>query len=288
MVVAPFFPGYRVWIENAGGVMRRGSAQAFFQLDIDAVAPRGHPADGGAHHRLSEQTPRGVVSREDPRRARRLERSNEGREQPISPHLRRAVSEVVYGVEVPWVPQVYHTVVCYSYSKSLSLPGERIRPVGARSQRMPLASRVMPAIAPARCRDSCARRRCSSAWCRLRGRAVRMSRRTRVNRAALTRALDEYSYTYVEPDGAFTCGYARWEEMRRSSASRARIRALPVPSKQLRRGAGCAWGLRELRDDLRSLPAWKGDGRSAIERRRQPGRPLSVAAAPRPRRRLHR
>ena len=35
--------------------------------------------------------------------------------------------EIVYGAEVPWVPSIYeHTIVCYSYSKSLSLPGERI------------------------------------------------------------------------------------------------------------------------------------------------------------------
>ena len=36
--------------------------------------------------------------------------------------------EIAYsGVEVPWVPSIYeNTLVCYSYSKSLSLPGERI------------------------------------------------------------------------------------------------------------------------------------------------------------------
>ena len=35
--------------------------------------------------------------------------------------------EITYGAEVPWVPAIYdRTIVCYSYSKSLSLPGERI------------------------------------------------------------------------------------------------------------------------------------------------------------------
>ena len=35
--------------------------------------------------------------------------------------------EITYGAEVPYVPAVYpRTIVCYSYSKSLSLPGERI------------------------------------------------------------------------------------------------------------------------------------------------------------------
>ena len=36
--------------------------------------------------------------------------------------------EIVYaGFEAPWVPHIYRdTIVCYSFSKSLSLPGERI------------------------------------------------------------------------------------------------------------------------------------------------------------------
>ena len=40
--------------------------------------------------------------------------------------------ELAYdGVEVPYVTKVYSdTVVCYSYSKSLSLPGERIGAIG--------------------------------------------------------------------------------------------------------------------------------------------------------------
>ena len=35
--------------------------------------------------------------------------------------------ELAYGVEVPFLPEIYRdTVICYSYSKSLSLPGEQI------------------------------------------------------------------------------------------------------------------------------------------------------------------
>lgn len=35
--------------------------------------------------------------------------------------------EITYGAEVPYIPDIYpDTVICYSYSKSLSLPGERI------------------------------------------------------------------------------------------------------------------------------------------------------------------
>ncbi len=35
--------------------------------------------------------------------------------------------ELAYGVEVPFIPSIFSdTIICYSYSKSLSLPGERI------------------------------------------------------------------------------------------------------------------------------------------------------------------
>ena len=35
--------------------------------------------------------------------------------------------ELAYGAEVTFIPKLFrNTIVCYSYSKSLSLPGERI------------------------------------------------------------------------------------------------------------------------------------------------------------------
>ena len=62
-----------------------------------------------------------------------LERVNAEREarlghpQPIVLISDEPYREITYGAEVPWVPSLYeHTVVCYSYSKSLSLPGERV------------------------------------------------------------------------------------------------------------------------------------------------------------------
>ena len=82
--------------------------------------------------------------------------------------------EITYGVEVPYVPTIYpRTLVCYSYSKALSLPGERVgyvyvsdtmdaeeadRVVLRRRRRRPCAWLHLRAGAvPARCR--CVRRR---------------------------------------------------------------------------------------------------------------------------------
>ncbi len=57
--------------------------------------------------------------------------------------------EIVYGAEVPWVPSIYeHTIVCYSYSKSLSLPGERVGWILVPNTN-PQAARLMPAVAGA-------------------------------------------------------------------------------------------------------------------------------------------
>ncbi len=58
-------------------------------------------------------------------------------------------AKIVYGAEVPWVPSIYeNTVVCYSYSKSLSLPG-RARGVDLGSDPIRRPPRLMPAVAGA-------------------------------------------------------------------------------------------------------------------------------------------
>ena len=60
--------------------------------------------------------------------ARGLERKSAEYGHPIYIIADEPYRELVYGgVEVPFIPTVYRsTIVCYSYSKSLSLPGERI------------------------------------------------------------------------------------------------------------------------------------------------------------------
>lgn len=73
--------------------------------------------------------------------------------------------EITYGIEVPWVPSLYaRTIVCYSYSKALSLPGERIGWVYV-SDSADDGDAVAVAVAGAGRRSAtCARRCCCSAW----------------------------------------------------------------------------------------------------------------------------
>ena len=113
--------------------------------------------------------------------------------------------ELAFGPEQPaWVPGLYdNTLVCYSWSKSLSLPGERIGYILV-PDTVADAKRVYAAVngagralgfvcAPAlfqyvieRCPDLVADR---SAYER--------------NRELMTSILDEAGFDYIAPDGAF-------------------------------------------------------------------------------------
>ena len=78
----------------------------------------------------SPNNPSGVVFSEETLLAlgRVLEQAAQRYGHPIYIISDEPYRELVYGdVTVPFVPVIYrNTVVCYSYSKSLSLPGERI------------------------------------------------------------------------------------------------------------------------------------------------------------------
>ena len=78
----------------------------------------------------SPNNPSGVVYTEETLRglAALLERKSSQYGHPIYIIADEPYRELVYGgVKVPFIPNLYkNTIVCYSYSKSLSLPGERI------------------------------------------------------------------------------------------------------------------------------------------------------------------
>ena len=130
MVVAPFFPEYRPFTESNGGhlVVVPADTDAF-QIDLDQVERRLTPRTQAIIIN-SPNNPSGVVytRRTLEGLARLLERKSAEYGHPIYIIADEPYRELVYGgVEVPFIPTVYRsTIVCYSYSKSLSLPGERI------------------------------------------------------------------------------------------------------------------------------------------------------------------
>lgn len=130
IVIAPYFPEYRVWIESAGArCVEVPAASSDFQIDVEAVR-----AAVGEKTRAvivdSPNNPVGVVySRENlTALSEALEEAQERYGGPVYLISDEPYREIAYeGIEVPWIPSIYrNTVVCYSYSKSLSLPGERV------------------------------------------------------------------------------------------------------------------------------------------------------------------
>ena len=130
MAVAPYFPEYHPFVTGNGGklVVVPADTEAF-QIHLDAVEQR-ITAHTQAIIINSPNNPSGVVYTEETLKglAALLERKSTEYGHPIYIIADEPYRELVYGgVKVPFIPCLYrNTIVCYSYSKSLSLPGERI------------------------------------------------------------------------------------------------------------------------------------------------------------------
>ena len=130
IVFTPYFPEYRVFIEKTGAkFVAVNSAEKTFQLDKNALAAAINK-NTKAVIVNSPSNPTGVVlTRESIENLAAIltEKSKEFGH-PIYLIADEPYRELVYGdTEVPYIPAFYkNTIVCYSFSKSLSLPGERI------------------------------------------------------------------------------------------------------------------------------------------------------------------
>lgn len=127
---APFFPEYEVWVATAGAKLLVTPADTeHFQIDFDALERLIGPKTKGVIIN-SPNNPSGTVYSEET--VRRLAELLEQKEKEYGTSIYllsdEPYREIVYdGLEVPYVPLYYrNTFVCYSYSKSLSMPGERI------------------------------------------------------------------------------------------------------------------------------------------------------------------
>ena len=130
VVFAPYFPEYQVFIEGAGARMVLIPPEIEgFQIDFAAFEAAVGPHTKGVVVN-SPNNPSGVVySRETLERlADVLTRKSQEYGHPIYLISDEPYREIFYpGFQVPWIPHIYRdTIVCYSFSKSLSLPGERL------------------------------------------------------------------------------------------------------------------------------------------------------------------
>lgn len=152
IVFAPFFPEYEVWVTTAGAKLLITPADTErFQIDFHALEKLLGPKTKGVIIN-SPNNPSGVVYSEET--IRRLSKLLERKEKEYGTSIYllsdEPYREIVYdGLEVPYVPLYYkNTLVCYSYSKTLSLPGERIGYVLVPDE-LDDAKRVMAAVAGA-------------------------------------------------------------------------------------------------------------------------------------------
>ena len=130
LTVAPFFPEYAVFAANAGAKFSFVSPDyENFQINMAELESKINE-----HTRAiiinSPNNPSGVVYSLDTikKLAALLEAKEKEYNSTIYLIADEPYREIVYdGVEVPYATKYYKdTVVCYSFSKSLSLPGERI------------------------------------------------------------------------------------------------------------------------------------------------------------------
>lgn len=206
LAIAPYFPEYKPFAEEAGHTFKVVPADVpSFQINFTALEQMITPKTK-AIILNSPNNPSGVVYTRDT--LKKLARLLEDKIMDFG-HTIYLISdepyrELAYGVEVPWIPEIYRdTIVCYSYSKSLSLPGERIGyvyvPQGATQSK-----RLYAAIAGAAraCGHVCA----PSLWQKVIARCTHLRPDLEAyerNRQALYQGLVDMGYAVAKPDGAF-------------------------------------------------------------------------------------
>lgn len=207
ILLAPFFPEYSVFVKAAGGTpVVVPFDEKTFAPDLSALEKAVTPRTKGiivnspnnpSGTVYTRKTLDGIVSL--------LERKSAEYGRKIVLIADEPYRELVYDdIEVPYLPNLYpDTVVCYSYSKSLSLPGERIGYI-AISPRMTEKENVYAAACGAGralgyvCAPSMFQR--VAAACVNERPDITAYRR---NRDLIYSALTEMGYDCVHPDGAF-------------------------------------------------------------------------------------
>ena len=207
IVFAPFFTEYRVFIENAGGkVVISTPMEKTLQIDVADFESKITPATKAVIVN-SPNNPSGVVYSEETIQAlcQVLKRKSEEYGKTIYLIADEPYRELVYSdVAVPYLMNYYeNTLVCYSYSKSLSLPGERIGYIAV-CPKMEDATGVYLAVCGAgrSLGYVCAPSLFQHVIARCAGAKVNVDA-YKENRDLLYNNLTAYGYECVKPDGAF-------------------------------------------------------------------------------------
>ena len=206
LAIAPYFPEYKPFVEEAGLTFRVVPADIpSFQINFAAL-------EGLINEHTqaiilnSPNNPSGVVYTRETLEKLSLLLTQRSAEygHPIYLVSDEPYRELTYGVEAPWVPSIYgDTIVCYSYSKSLSLPGERIGYVYV-PENCTDSKQLYAAIAGAA--RSAGHVCAPSLWQKVIARCSHLRPNLAAydrNRKALYEGLTAMGYEMAKPDGAF-------------------------------------------------------------------------------------
>ena len=206
LAIAPYFPEYKPFVEAAGAVFKVVPPDVpGFQIDLSAVERALTPATQAVIVN-SPNNPSGVVYTAETLSALGALLTEKGKEfgHPIYIVADEPYRELTYGCAAPFIPNIYpNTIVCYSYSKSLSLPGERIGYIYVPRQAADSAALYAAIAGAARAGGHvCA----PSLWQKVIARCTHLRPDLESydrNRRALYEALTEFGYEMANPDGAF-------------------------------------------------------------------------------------
>ena len=206
LAIAPYFPEYKPFAQAAGLNFRVVPPDVpEFQIKLDAVETMLTPHTQAVLIN-TPNNPSGVVYTQKTLEALGALLTQKSAEfgHPIYLISDEPYRELAYGVEVPFVPLIYpNTVVCYSYSKSLSLPGERIGYIYVPDSAAD--SRALYAAVAGAARSAghvCA----PSLWQKVIARCAGLRPDLQAydrNRKALYEGLTAMGYEMAKPDGAF-------------------------------------------------------------------------------------
>lgn len=204
---APYFTEYKVFTETAGAsLVALDSDPDTFQIDFDLLEKAVNEKTAAVLVN-SPNNPSGVVYGEETvkRLAKLLEEKSAQFGRTIYLITDEPYRELVYGgVKVPYLTNYYpHTIVCYSYSKSLSLPGERIGYIFVNPAAKDAKALYLAVCGAGRALGYvCAPSLFQKLIARCQGVTSDVSVYER-NRDTLAGALRSYGFRCVQPDGAF-------------------------------------------------------------------------------------
>ena len=206
LAIAPYFPEYKPFVEASGMIFKVVPPDVpDFQIDLSAVEAL-LTSKTQAVIINSPNNPSGVVYTRQTLQAlgALLNRKSAQYGHPIYIVSDEPYRELTYGCTAPFLPNIYpNTIICYSYSKSLSLPGERIGYICV-PQQVEDHDALYAAIAGA---ARAAGHVCApSLWQKVIARCTHLRPDLESydrNRRTLYEALTAMGYEMAKPDGAF-------------------------------------------------------------------------------------